>query len=170
MNQVCERAFDSPRLHHSKTSGEFCTSPEVLFFQGKGSTWHRENSAPPRAFPRVFSHLSPTAPALLALAVLAAGCAANPPFEDVPAQGPALMEVTVTSRIADAATVRGICVMKARESGVKIVAHPTHPACSWTEGGRRMILWTRPGSFNDEPALVPAGHELLHHHNLIDHR
>lgn len=104
----------------------------------------------------------------LALATLS-GCAAPPPsFEDVPASGPARLVVVVESRVADEATVKTTCYWKAREAGTRLMEGA--PGCAFTEHGRRVILWVAPRSFRDRLALEVAGHELLHQHNLIDHR
>lgn len=102
------------------------------------------------------------------LAIAVAGCAAAPTFVDVPARGPARPNVLVESRVADEATVKRTCYWKAREAGVRLFEGS--PGCSFTENGRRVILWVAPRSFTDRLPLEVAGHELLHHHNVIDHK
>lgn len=112
--------------------------------------------------------------AAILAASAAAGCSTVPThsFTEVPARRPAALEVTLTHRIADAATVAAECAWRNRVAGNGAVRmHPTNPACSWTEpGGRRVVLCTNPESFNNALALEACGHEAFHFHEIVDHR
>lgn len=111
----------------------------------------------------------------IALASLLTGCAATGSgytFTEVPSRRPAVMEVTLTHRIADAATVAAECAWRNRVSGNGPVRmHPTNPACSWFEpDGRKVVLCTDPVSFNNALGLEACGHEAFHFHEKVDHK
>lgn len=111
---------------------------------------------------------------LMLAALLVAGCASDPAmphFTDVPSALPFVEEITVTSRVKDAETVRTECYMRARESGTKTTPDPVAPACSWREkDGRIILLSSRASSFNEVRKMVSKGHELDHWHEGKDHQ
>jgi hypothetical protein len=102
------------------------------------------------------------------------GCASTqatqgvPRFVDVKAAKPFIAVVQIEHRQADAETVRGLCYMQARIAGIRL-HNGGPPGCSWQEGGRNIVLCTRPTGFNDRLAMEVCGHEAAHFHEGIDH-
>lgn len=110
-------------------------------------------------------------------------------FEDIKARSAAITIVQIEHRIAEADAVRAECNLRLRAEGKSVARamyaagnktvilhsngpkhHPTAPACSWTEDGKKVVLCTNPKSFNNAVALEACGHEAFHFHEVVDHK